>query len=67
MVTPNGSMSTEEETLQFLSYLTGDQYVYSTLSVLRVVQPSSDVPDGLMNIQYIYINRSLRSRMGVKV
>jgi len=42
-------MSTEGETLKFLSYLTGARYVYPAVSVLVVAQPSSEVPEGLMN------------------
>jgi hypothetical protein len=47
MVTPKGSMSTEAETLKFLSYLT--DMLLSAVSVLVVAQPSSEVPEGLMN------------------
>ena len=36
-------------TPKFLSYLTGARYVLSAVSVLVVEQPSSEVPEGLMN------------------
>jgi hypothetical protein len=32
-----------------LSYLTGARYVLSAVAVLVVAQPSSEVPEGLMN------------------
>ena len=32
-----------------MSYLTGARYILSDVSVLVVAQPSSEVPDGLMN------------------
>jgi hypothetical protein len=37
------------DTLKFLSYLTGAQYVLSAVPVLIVAQPSSEVPEGLTN------------------
>jgi len=49
MVTPKMSMSTEGETLHFLSYLTADRYVHPAVSVLVVAQPSSEVLEGLKN------------------
>jgi hypothetical protein len=49
MVTPKFSMSTEGETLKFLSYLTGARYVLAAVSVFVVVQPSSEVTEVLMN------------------
>jgi len=33
----------------YLSYLTVARYVHRTVSVLVVAQPSSEVPEGLMN------------------
>ena len=50
-------MSTEGEGhSKFLSYLTGTRYVHPAVSALSVAQPSSEVPEGLMNYPiYIYI------------
>jgi hypothetical protein len=42
-------MSTEGETLQFLSYLTGIHMLLSAVSVLVCGQPSLEVPEGLTN------------------
>jgi hypothetical protein len=42
-------MSTEAETFQVSVLPSGVRYVLSAVSVLVVVQPSSEVPEGLMN------------------
>jgi hypothetical protein len=42
-------MSTEGETLKFLSYLTGIDMLLSAVSVLVVVQSRSEDLEGLMN------------------
>ena len=54
-------MSTEgERHSKFLSYLTGARYVLSAVSVLVVAQPSSEVPEGLMNYPVYYDARSYK-------
>jgi hypothetical protein len=49
IVMPKCSMSTERETLKFLSYLTGARYVLSVVSVLVVAQPNLEIKEGLTN------------------
>ena len=38
-----------------MSYLTGARYVLSTVSVLVVAQPISEVPEGLMNYPVFHL------------
>jgi hypothetical protein len=50
MVTLKGSVSRERERhSKFLSYPIGARNVLSAVSLLIVAQPSSEVPEGLMN------------------
>jgi hypothetical protein len=49
MVMPKGSMSTEGETLQVSVLPFGVQHVLSAMPHLVVAQPSSEVPEVLMN------------------
>jgi hypothetical protein len=51
MVTPKGSMSAEGETLQVSKRFSTNDMLLSAVSVLVVAQPSSEVPEGLTNIQ----------------
>jgi hypothetical protein len=44
------------DTPKFLSYLTGARYILSAVSVLVVEQPSSEVPEGLMNYSVLSSN-----------
>ena len=67
MATLKGSMSTEGQRLQDLSYLTGARYVQPAVPVLVIAQPISEVLEGPMNYPLRYRCIHKRQNFGVNL